>query len=554
MASSPTRARVFIGACLIASAVYFAAPPTLAAVVYDALGLAAAVALLVGARLRPRGRRGPWYLLASGMLAWVGGDAYWSVYEISGAEAPFPSVADAIYLAAYPLWTVALLVLARRKGGRADLGVLLDAGVVMVAAGLLAWIYLIEPEISADQPTLTIAVGVAYPLADVLALGVLARLLLGPTRHTPSYRLLVAGLTATLVADTAYSIALLGPGYEGGSWIDLGWLLFYALWGAAALSPAPEEVEIERAERPLISTSGRLAMIAASVVPPTLALASALRGDASDAFAIALATVTTFLLTGVRTGMMLTSLERTAEDLSAQGRTLRRALEDLGESQAERGRLLDRTVQATEEERALMAVELHDGPIQHLTALTFRLGKALSRLRAGDVTTTDEVLAQAELDLGDDIRELRRLMSDLRPPALDEGGLVAALRDQLDVFRQRAGTEVTFDARLDHELDSDTQVVLYRITQEALANVAKHARAGHVRVQLSTPNRHTTLEIDDDGVGFEEGRAREFARDGHFGLAGMAQRASMVGGTLEVRSTPGGGTSVRVDVPMARGR
>jgi signal transduction histidine kinase len=302
--------------------------------------------------------------------------------------------------------------------------------------------------------------------------------------------------------------------------------------------------------RSVVSGPVRITLVFASLVSPTLALVEAVRGNETNMIAAALATMVTFVLTGIRFGVMLTTMERDAEDLSAQGRTLRRALEDLSAVQAERGRLLDRTVQATEEERALMAVELHDGPIQHLTALTFRLGKARSKLRAGDVATTEAVLAQAEGELGDDIRELRRLMSDLRPPALDEGGLVAALRDQLEVFEQRAGTAVTFEASLDRELDSDTQVVLYRITQEALTNVAKHARAAHVRVQLTTPNSHATLAIDDDGIGFDEERAREFAREGHFGLAGMAQRASMIGGTLQVRSKPGGGTSVLVDVPM----
>jgi signal transduction histidine kinase len=93
-------------------------------------------------------------------------------------------------------------------------------------------------------------------------------------------------------------------------------------------------------------------------------------------------------------------------------------------------------------------------------------------------------------------------------------------------------------------------VVLYRITQEALANVLKHENARTVHVRLSTPNSHATLEVDDDGAGFDERRTRRFARDGHFGLAGMSQRASMVGGSFHVQSSPGAGTSVRVDVPL----
>lgn len=162
----------------------------------------------------------------------------------------------------------------------------------------------------------------------------------------------------------------------------------------------------------------------------------------------------------------------------------------------------------------------------------------------------DAAIDTVEREIGDSIRELRRLMSDLRPPALDEGGLEAALRDQVELFQRRTGLRATFESALDGELEPDAQVVLYRIAQEALTNVTKHAHASHVSVRLTTPNHHATLEVSDDGVGFDETLARHRAKDGHFGLAAMDQRASMVGGSLEVRSAPGGGTRVVVDVPV----
>jgi signal transduction histidine kinase len=258
----------------------------------------------------------------------------------------------------------------------------------------------------------------------------------------------------------------------------------------------------------------------------------------------------TFSLIAVRVGLMFRTIERDAEDLAHQGRTLRIALEELHAVQAERKRLLDRTMRATEEERARVAVELHDGPIQRLTALSFRLGRARARLRAGDAGRTDETIELAERELAEHIGELRRLMTDLRPPALDERGLEAALRDQVEAFRTRSGAGVTFDARLDGPIEGDTQLVLYRIAQEALANVLKHAQAHSVRVRLLSSDRRASLAVDDDGVGFDAEGGGELTNDGHFGLAGMAQRASMAGGTLEVRSRPGTGTSIRVDVPV----
>ncbi len=325
---------------------------------------------------------------------------------------------------------------------------------------------------------------------------------------------------------------MLGDWYRSGSLIDLGWLLLYAAWGTAALSVSPGISEETSAIRPRYPLMWRLApFAAAALVITTLDILKATHLDeGSNAVAIGVGAAVTFALIAVRVGHMFRRIERDARDLADQGDTLRRTLDELHVTQTERTRLLDRTIRATEEERARVAVELHDGPIQRLTALSFRLGRARARLRVGDTGQTDVSLAVAERELGEHIGELRRLMSDLRPPALDEGGLEAALRDQLEIFRERSGAGVTFESDVDRDLSGDTQVVLYRITQEALANVMKHAQAHEVRVRLSTPDHHATLQVEDDGVGFDPDRAREFSHDGHFGLAGMAQRASMVGG------------------------
>lgn len=250
----------------------------------------------------------------------------------------------------------------------------------------------------------------------------------------------------------------------------------------------------------------------------------------------------TIALTGVRVGMMFATVERHAAILDEQRRALGRTLADLRAAEAERIRLLDRTVRATEEERSRVAVELHDGPIQQMSALSFRMGTHRARLRASDGGAVDVAIDTVEREIGDSIRELRRLMSDLRPPALDEGGLEVALREQVELFQRRTGLRATFESALDGELEPDAQVVLYRIAQEALTNVTKHAHASHVSVRLTTPNHHATLEVSDDGVGFDETLARHRAKDGNFGLAAMDQRASMVGGSLEVRSAPGGAT------------
>ncbi|MGZ8585217.1 MAG: sensor histidine kinase [Actinomycetota bacterium] len=547
MKGFPLRARIVLGACVVGAAAYLVLPATTGALWYDAMGVATIVAMFVGAAKRPPGRRAGWNLLAAGMVAWVGGDVVWSLYEVAGTEAPYPGLGDAVYLCAYPLWTAGALLLVRRRGGRADVLTLVDAAIVTVAAALLGWVLLIQPQGVTEQPGLLIAVSLAYPLGDVLLLAVLSRMLLGPGQRSTSSRFLMAAIAVTLVSDLVYAVAMLGDWYA--LVIDAGWLLSYGFWAAAALSPSPD------APTQSVALRGwrRLAPLAAAAIAiPVLDIVESLRAHDDNEIAIALGTFVMFALVGTRVALMITRIERDSEDLATQGRTLRRALDDLSVVQAERTRLLDQTVRATEEERSRVAVDLHDGPIQHLTALGFRMGTVRARLRSGGPDGAQEAIELVERDIGDSIGELRRLMSDLRPPALDEGGLEAALRDQTDIFRTRTGADVTFDARLAGELDVDTQVVLYRITQEALANVARHAGARHVEVRLSTPNNHATLEVSDDGVGFEEDRIARFARDGHFGLAGMEQRASMIGGRLEIRSAPGGGTRVVVDVPIRK--
>jgi signal transduction histidine kinase len=547
MFNLPLRARVFLGAALLTTAVYLTLHEPAMSITYDLLGFAAALALYAGARSLPVERRLPWYLLTAGMVAWVAGDTIWSVYDWVGEEAPFPSIADALYLLAYPLWILGLMKLSRR-GGRRDWIVLVDAMIVVVSAGLVAWLYLIRGQVEGLHSFWEIAISAAYPLVDILLLGVLVRMLLSSRRWEGVHRLLLLGLVATLASDVAYAVALLGDGYSAGV-IDLGWLAFYTFWGTAGLAVSSTTDEAQSPARRLPPWLRMVPISIAVLIMPVLSWIQAARGEPSN-IALSVAAIPLVLLVAVRFGIMLARTQQVADDLDTKSTALQRALDDLHMVQAERARLLDRTVRATEEERARVAVELHDGPIQQFTVLGFRLGKARSRLRARDVDGTDQALALVEEELSRGIAELRRLMSDLRPPALDEGGLEAALRDQVELFGHRTGVQISFESDARGEPDPDTQVVLYRITQEALTNVTRHASARRVHVRLSTPNSHATLEIRDDGVGFDESRAAVSSQDGHFGLAGMAQRAAMVGGRFEVHSRPGAGTEIQVEVPL----
>jgi PAS domain S-box-containing protein len=220
--------------------------------------------------------------------------------------------------------------------------------------------------------------------------------------------------------------------------------------------------------------------------------------------------------------------------------------------QIERGMLLERTVQATEQERKRIAAELHDGAVQQLTTLAFRVATITERVGEGQTEGSLELLERVETDLLGQIQGLRKMMTHLRPPILDERGLEAALRDH--VVEMEPGVELQFsvEADLAARLSPAQEILLYRVAQEAVSNVVKHAQAEHAWVKLQERSGRILLEIRDDGVGFDPGLAAESGRNGHFGILGMRERVELAGGLWELESVAGAGTLVRAHLPRER--
>jgi signal transduction histidine kinase len=211
--------------------------------------------------------------------------------------------------------------------------------------------------------------------------------------------------------------------------------------------------------------------------------------------------------------------------------------------QAER---LHSALAATEAERGRWARELHDQTLQSLGGLRITLSSVLGRRDAAD---KDAAVRQAVEDLELEIDNLRAIISDLRPSLLDDLGLRAAIEALLD-RRRDAGLEVVGEVdmpegRLDGQLGRDLETTIYRVVQESLTNVVKHARADSARVSISLGNGEITIEVEDNGIGFD---SEEVTRG--FGLAGMRERVLLAGGTLEVDSS-GGGTAVRARLPVS---
>lgn len=202
---------------------------------------------------------------------------------------------------------------------------------------------------------------------------------------------------------------------------------------------------------------------------------------------------------------------------------------------------------ATARERNRLARELHDSVAQTLYGLTLQSEAASRKLSDGELGTVADRLIEIRQGALQSLQETRLLIYELRPPILEEVGLVAALRGRLDAVEARSGLSVHFDAGGIDKLPESLEMGLYGIAREALNNVLKHARASQVRVGLTQEGGKILLEVADDGVGFEP--AARGVGSG-LGLQSMLERAEQIGGKLEIQSAPGNGVSVRVQVPL----
>jgi two-component system, NarL family, sensor kinase len=211
--------------------------------------------------------------------------------------------------------------------------------------------------------------------------------------------------------------------------------------------------------------------------------------------------------------------------------------------------LVRRLIQTSEEERARLAAELHDGPVQGLSALGYELHRIARRMDPEVQAGTSAMLDDVQRHLGAEVRQLRTVMTELRPAALDEQGLAAALRDHAASFASQTGVACEVDIAFEGRLAPEHETILFRVAQEALANVAKHANAATTQVVLLERGLGVTLTVADDGVGFAPERMAAFAKRGHFGLVGMRERVEMAGGRWSVRSAPGNGTTVTATLP-----
>ena len=206
-------------------------------------------------------------------------------------------------------------------------------------------------------------------------------------------------------------------------------------------------------------------------------------------------------------------------------------------------------LRAAEEERRRIARELHDDTAQALSGLLVRL-RVLERTT--DERTRRRLIEEMRDGVVGSVEGVRRISRGLRPPALEDVGVVAALRGHLRAFLDGSHLEVRLDSDpVDGLLDENRALVLYRVIQEAVTNVARHADASSLKVEISGLEDEVCAMVEDDGRGFDP-REPEVLERG-LGLMGMRERAASVGGSLLLRSREGGGTRVELRLPLDRG-
>ncbi|MET0510738.1 MAG: EAL domain-containing protein [Thermoleophilaceae bacterium] len=315
-----------IGAAIVLALFVFVPPFAGSGPVFNLFGLSPVVAILFGVHRYKPASRAPWLWFAFGFaLFWLGDLYTYSYPRLLGKEVGFPSIGDGFYLFVYPALMAGLVILIRRRNPERDRAAAIDSLIMSLGLALLSWVLLIQPYVHEDTLSLSAkVVSIAYPLGDILLLAAAIRLAVDSGKRLPAFYLMVGAIIALLATDFAYGLVTLEGAYDNQVWLDVGWISFYVLWGAAALHPSMRELQHaapERRETRL--TPARLVLLTiASLMAPIVGLVNDPGGErfVSDAAAILL-----FALVVTRMAGLVRQQERSVDReriLSAAGAEL----------------------------------------------------------------------------------------------------------------------------------------------------------------------------------------------------------------------------------------
>ena len=554
----------FLGGGLVAIGLYFLLSPDAQSVFYVVIGFSSVVAIWVGAvRNLPAKERLPWQLFAFGLLGQVAGDAIFAVYEISlNREPPSPSIADAFYLAGYPLMAFGVLLILRRLGGQTSRAAILDTLVIFSGVALVQWVFFIDPYNHMHFGTeFARVVAMAYPAMDVLLLVALAQLLVGPGGRTRAYRLLLVSVGLWVIADEVYGLNV--STYEGGSWIDALWLASYVAWGAAALDPSMARIaEPDRRRLPRLTSTRLLLLTAASLTAPLTLLIERVAHHRVHAFVIALGGVAIAAVVLLR----LSGLVRAVERAGLAERHARREAEQAQQLLAyqnqqllEIDRLKDEFVSSISHElrTPLTSIAGYVELLQEEEDDAQKLGHLAIVARNAErlLALVTDLLFAARLQYGR--LELERSPVDLR----------SLVTQCVESARPRA---IAASVALDLEADDVPETTgepakLAQLLDNLVSNAIKFTpRDGRVTVRLTSDADMICIEVSDTGIGIPDPeRERLFDR---FFRAQSALERQIQGtglglyiskaivdahdGRIGVESMPGQGTTFVVELPV----
>jgi signal transduction histidine kinase len=253
---------------------------------------------------------------------------------------------------------------------------------------------------------------------------------------------------------------------------------------------------------------------------------------------------------GIQNARLVLRLRNELADRMQAEQSTRLSLELLKESDAKRRALLADLVSAQEEERQLIASDVHDDSLQAMASVGLSLDRLYRRLSD---TEYAEVVAELREDVDGAVARLRDLLFQLNPVTLEREGLARAFEAILTRYFVIDGIACSVNSTLTLDPEQGIRFILYRIGQEALINVRKHASATRITVTMSRRDGGFLVSVADDGVGFDTGEAGAASLPGHMGLRSMRRRAEGAGGRLQVDSTPGAGTTVQGWIPSRLG-
>jgi signal transduction histidine kinase len=267
-------------------------------------------------------------------------------------------------------------------------------------------------------------------------------------------------------------------------------------------------------------------------------------------FRAIMATILAFFMLRALNAFELESQQRleaaNEAQLAAQAATIKAERETSRE-------ILHQVVKAQETERQRIARELHDATGQSLTAISLGL-RGVNTMLGQAAPQLAEQIQELENYGTSGLKELRKIIADLRPSQLDDLGLVPALEWYTQDFERHYGIDVDFEIKGEiSRLPADYETALFRIAQEALTNVAKHARTSQAKIRLRFLTRRVCLHVIDEGIGFDPAPLAEGSSLGGWGLRGIQERAMLLGGTSRITSVPGKGTTVQVCIPYSDG-